>query len=105
MLKVLLIIFSFFIWSLNSHAAGITYKGNSEGHCTIWDKTIFGKSAKCRIRATKTSFGPVTCRFTKTYKDAETAVKFCVYSKQGGDRYTMSVAQTEKCPITFMCKK
>ena len=103
--KSLFTFFAIFFISTTVHSAGITYNGSSEGHCTIWDKTIFGKSAKCRIRAIKISTGPVTCRFTRTYKDQETKVKFCVYNKQSGDKFTMSVGSTERCPVTFKCKK
>ena len=105
MTKSLIAFFSIIFISITAHSAGITYNGNSEGHCTIWDKTIFGKSAKCRMRAIKISTGPVTCRFTRTYKDQETKVKFCVYNKQSGDKFTMSVGSTEICPVTFKCKK
>ena len=105
MTKLLIVLFSIFFISITAHSAGITYNGSSEGHCTIWDKTIFGKSAKCRIRAIKVSSGPVTCRFTRTYKDQETKLKFCVYNKQGGDKFTMSVGSTERCPVSFKCKK
>ena len=103
--KSLITFFAIFFISTTVHSAGITYNGGSKGHCTIWDKTIFGKSAKCRIRAIKISTGPVTCRFTRTYKDQETKVKFCVYNKQSGDKFTMSVGSTERCPVTFKCKK
>ena len=103
--KSLIIFFSILLISIKVNAAGNTYYGSSEGHCTIWDKTISGKSAKCRKRATKILTRPFTYRYTRTYKDQETNVKFCVYNKQGRDKFTMSFGVAEKCPVTFRCKK
>ena len=107
-----IILFCMFSYS-SLLAAGVTYSGADHGYCTLWDtarliwpQTIMGKEkAKCRKRATKASTGTIICRFSRTYIDNETNTKFCVYNKQTGDKFTMSVGNTEKCPVKFQCKR
>lgn len=95
--------------------AGVYFDGSSQTHCTEWSnkrlkwpQTILGKfSAKCRIRATRLSKGPVVCRLKRNYIDPETDERMCIYQRGGyklGEA-TVSMPKTEKCMKTYSCKR
>ena len=96
-------------------AAGVYYDGTAQTHCTEWSnkrlkwpQTILGKfTAKCRIRATRLSKGPVVCRLKRNYIDPDTDERMCIYERGGYNlgQATVSMPKTEKCLKTYSCKR
>ena len=109
------VIVSIFISSGTLFSAGVYYDGTAQTHCTEWSnkrlkwpQTILGKfTAKCRIRATRLSKGPVVCRLKRNYIDPDTDERMCIYERGGYNlgQATVSMPKTEKCLKTYSCKR
>ena len=73
-------------------AGGKTYQGSeSSAHCTLWSnerlkwpQTILGREkAECRRRAVDSSASNTQCRLLRTYIDAESGERICIYKRHG----------------------
>ena len=97
-------------------AGGKTYQGSeSSAHCTLWSKdrlrwpqTILGREkAECRRRAVDSSTSNTQCRLLRTYIDAESGERICIYKRHGTglDELTLSMSAFLNCQKDFMCKR
>jgi len=97
-------------------AGGKTYQGSeSSAHCTLWSnkrlkwpQTILGREkAECRRRAVDSSASNTQCRLLRTYIDAESGERICIYKRHGTglDQLTLSMSAFLNCQTDFMCKR
>ena len=97
-------------------AGGKTYQGSeSSAHCTLWSnerlkwpQTILGREkAECRRRAVDSSASNTQCRLLRTYIDAESGERICIYKRHGTglDQLTLSMSAFLSCQTDFMCKR
>ena len=97
-------------------AGGKTYQGSeSSAHCTLWSnkrlkwpQTILGREkAECRRRAVDSSASNTQCRLLRTYIDAESGERNCIYKRNGTglDQLTLSMSAFLSCQTDFMCKR
>ena len=97
-------------------AGGKTYQGNeTSAHCTLWSnkrlkwpQTILGREkAECRRRAVDSSASNTQCRLLRTYIDAESGERICIYKRHGTglDQLTLSMSAFLSCQTDFMCKR
>ena len=97
-------------------AGGKTYQGSeSSAHCTLWSnerlkwpQTILGREkAECRRRAVDSSASNTQCRLLRTYIDAESGERICIYKRHGTglDQLTLSMSPFLNCQTDFMCKR
>jgi hypothetical protein len=97
-------------------AGGKTYQGSeSSAHCTLWSnerlkwpQTILGREkAECRRRAVDSSASNTQCRLLRTYIDADSGERICVYKRHGTglDQLTISMSAFLNCQTDFMCKR
>ena len=97
-------------------AGGKTYQGKEESaHCTLWStnrlrwpQTILGREkAECRRRAVDSSTSNTQCRLLRTYIDAESGERICIYKRHGTglDELTLSMSAFLNCQTDFMCKR
>ena len=97
-------------------AGGKTYQGSeSSAHCTLlsnkrlkWPQTILGREkAECRRRAVDSSASNTQCRLLRTYIDAESGERICIYKRHGTglDQLTLSMSAFLSCQTDFMCKR
>ncbi|MBP80179.1 MAG: hypothetical protein CL926_13030 [Deltaproteobacteria bacterium] len=97
-------------------AGGKTYQGKEESaHCTLWStdrlkwpQTILGREkAECRRRAVDSSASNTQCRLLRTYIDAESGERICIYKRHGTglEELTLSMSAFLNCQTDFMCKR
>ena len=97
-------------------AGGKTYQGKEESaHCTLWStnrlrwpQTILGREkAECRRRAIDSSTSNPQCRLLRTYIDAESGERICIYKRHGTglDELTLSMSAFLKGQTDCMCKR
>jgi len=97
-------------------AAGQTYTGSEQGtHCALWSsdrlrwpQTTMGREkAECRRRATRASEGVVQCRLRRTYIDAETGERMCIYQRGASGQGDMTVSMSKQfdCQRSISCQQ
>ena len=97
-------------------AGGKTYQGKEESaHCALWSterlkwpQTILGREkAECRRRAVDSSASNTQCRLLRTYIDADSGERICIYKRHGTglEELTLSMSAFLKCQTDFMCRR
>ena len=73
-----------------------------------WPQTILGREkAECRRRAVDSSASNTQCRLLRTYIDAESGERICIYKRHGTglEELTLSMSAFLNCQTDFMCKR
>jgi len=116
--SILVTVVMVLVWShaYQASAAGKTYSGSDgAAHCTLWStdrlrwpQTILGREkAECRRRAERSTEGQIQCRLKRTYIDAESGERLCIYQRaaSGQGDLTMSMSPQFSCERSISCKQ